>query len=143
MTTGLIQDRDALRNEVAALRGQLESKEEELRLIERLLEIRGGGESKPTAIKLPSHRQLNGRRSLTQSLYTQMEADSRVFSSVGDLLDYYGEPHYFSRVRPHQKDSAERQVLSWARHNPHLAAGVTVVLKDGTRVPLTQVVASL
>jgi hypothetical protein len=142
MPESLVNERDALRKEVAELRDRLESKEEELRLLERLVEIRVGQVPAQNGA-LPSHRQQNGRRSLTQAIYRHLEVDGRKFRTVGDLLDYYGEPHYFSRVRPRQKDSAERQVLAWARRNPHLAGGVSVLLKDGTLVSLSQLVASL
>ena len=52
------------------------------------------------------------------------------------MLDHLDVPHYFSRKYPKQGDAAAREVMRWARRNPELAAGVAVVLADGTRMGL-------
>ncbi len=95
----------------------------------------------PTAAAPPSQDRVSGgtaagRHSISALGKHHYEVDGLRFPNAGQMLDHLDVPHYFSRKYPKQGDAAAREVMRWARRNPELAAGVAVVLADGTRMGL-------
>ena len=77
-----------------------------------------------------------GRHTISVLGKHHYEVDGLRFSNAGQMLDHLDVPHYFSRKYPKQGDAAAREVMRWAKRNPSLAGGVTVVLADGARMGL-------
>ena len=124
-------------SELEELRSKVRIKETELAHINGLIDLQEGRET-PQAL-VSRGRSLSGRYRRAPSIggmYEEIHLNGMQFDTVGEFLDYVGEPHYFSKVRGRQKDEAARQVLRWARKNPDKAAKVLVRLKDGLSVSL-------
>ena len=143
MTTEQLEsDRDRLRHEIADLRSALLTKEEELTHVERILEIRTGRTAPSLTAPTRSHRK--GRQSITtKDHYERFILNGREFRTTGELLDYLGVPHYTSKIRRGRGDEPNREIVRWARKNPHDARNVIVVQKDGTRISLLDLIHKL
>jgi hypothetical protein len=131
--------------EVDRLRKELERKEEELRHVGRLRELQEVHEGEPqhpqpqpTVPKL--QRRSGGRRSLAELPVLYLEFDGHRFSTAGKLLDYIGQPHYFSPIRGGKGDTDVRQIIVWAKRNEVSARRVKVQLRDGRSFSLWDIV---
>jgi len=86
---------------------------------------------------------MGGRRSMTALGSPKYRVGKLSFPNPGQVLDHFGEPHYFSKRRPREKDEATREIIRWAERNPSLARTVLVIYSNGAQEDLVTAVARI
>jgi hypothetical protein len=131
-----------LAEDVAKLRENLNRKEEELHHIRSLLHLHEPslpeGTAQDGSVPTLTRRSLR-RMSIAELRPVRFEYQGRTFTKPGDLLDFVGEPHYYSRLRS-GGDAAQRRIIKWAKDNAAAARDVKVILRDGRAFSLQAIV---
>ena len=78
---------------------------------------------------------VHARKTITALGPHHYEIGTFRFENSGLLLDHFNAPHYYSK-KNRGKDAAAREILRWAKQNPHQAQTVEVVLHNGIRLGL-------